>query len=129
MLDRFTLESVRPSMLPEDSTLSFVPGLGVPMPTLLFVHTGFVPFHWPHIGIGTAAIAAKTKPAANAPRRSLRYECVRIIAAFLSSWIYSRPALRHRPLGHAFVETTMVYLHAAPIAMQAQYRFFAPSYL
>ena len=32
-------------------------------------------------------------------------------------------------LGHAFVETTMVYLHAAPIAMQAQYRFFAPSYL
>jgi hypothetical protein len=32
-------------------------------------------------------------------------------------------------LGHAFVETTMVYLHAAPAAMQAQYRFFAPSYL
>lgn len=32
-------------------------------------------------------------------------------------------------LGHAFVETTMVYLHAAPTAMQGQYRFFAPSYL
>jgi integrase/recombinase XerD len=32
-------------------------------------------------------------------------------------------------LGHAFVETTMVYLHAAPMAMQGQYRFFAPSYL
>jgi site-specific recombinase XerD len=32
-------------------------------------------------------------------------------------------------LGHAFVETTMVYLHAAPVAMQAQYRFFAPNYL
>jgi integrase/recombinase XerD len=32
-------------------------------------------------------------------------------------------------LGHSFVETTMVYLHAAPMAMQAQYRFFAPSYL
>ncbi|HPT26875.1 MAG TPA: tyrosine-type recombinase/integrase [Bryobacteraceae bacterium] len=31
-------------------------------------------------------------------------------------------------LGHAFVETMMVYLHATPIAMQAQYRFFAPSY-
>ena len=32
-------------------------------------------------------------------------------------------------LSHAFVETTMVYLHAAPTAMQGQYRFFAPSYL
>ncbi len=32
-------------------------------------------------------------------------------------------------LGHAFVETTMVYLHAVPTAMQGQYRFFAPSYL
>jgi integrase/recombinase XerD len=32
-------------------------------------------------------------------------------------------------LGHAFVETTMMYLHAAPTAMQCQYRFFAPSYL
>lgn len=32
-------------------------------------------------------------------------------------------------LGHSPVETTMVYLHAAPMAMQAQYRFFAPSYL
>ena len=32
-------------------------------------------------------------------------------------------------LGHTFVETTMVYLHAAPIAIQAQHRFFAPSYL
>ena len=32
-------------------------------------------------------------------------------------------------LGHAFVDTTMIYLHAAPIAMQAQYRFYAPSYL
>ncbi len=31
-------------------------------------------------------------------------------------------------LGHAFVETTMVYLHAAPVAMQAQCGFFAPSY-
>jgi integrase/recombinase XerD len=32
-------------------------------------------------------------------------------------------------LGHAFVETTMAYLHATHVAMQAQYRFFAPSYL
>ncbi len=32
-------------------------------------------------------------------------------------------------LGHAFVETTMVYLHAVPTAMQGQYRFYAPSYL
>ena len=32
-------------------------------------------------------------------------------------------------LGPAFVETTMVYLHAVPTAMQGQYRFFAPSYL
>lgn len=32
-------------------------------------------------------------------------------------------------LGHAFVETTMIYLHAVPVAMQAQYWFFAPSYL
>ena len=31
-------------------------------------------------------------------------------------------------LGHTFVET-MVYLHAAPIAMQPQYRLFAPRYL
>lgn len=31
--------------------------------------------------------------------------------------------------GNAFVDTTMIYLHAAPVAMQAQYRFFAPSYL
>jgi integrase len=32
-------------------------------------------------------------------------------------------------LGHAFVETTMVYLHSDPSKMQMQYRMFAPSYL
>ncbi len=32
-------------------------------------------------------------------------------------------------LGHEFIETTMIYLHAAPARMQAEYRFFAPSYL
>jgi site-specific recombinase XerD len=32
-------------------------------------------------------------------------------------------------LGHGFVETTGFCLRAASIAMQAQYRFFAPSYL
>lgn len=32
-------------------------------------------------------------------------------------------------LGHAFVETTMIYLHAAPARMKAEYQLFAPSYL
>jgi integrase/recombinase XerD len=32
-------------------------------------------------------------------------------------------------LGHAFIETTMIYLHASPERMQAEYRLFAPSYL
>ena len=32
-------------------------------------------------------------------------------------------------LGHAFVETTMVYLHSDASKMQMQYRMFAPSYL
>ena len=32
-------------------------------------------------------------------------------------------------LGHAYVETTMIYLHSDPARMQMQYRMFAPSYL
>lgn len=32
-------------------------------------------------------------------------------------------------LGHAFAKVTMVYPQAVPVAMQAQYRFFAPCYL
>jgi site-specific recombinase XerD len=32
-------------------------------------------------------------------------------------------------LGHAFVETTMIYVHSSPEHAQLQYRMFAPSYL
>jgi len=32
-------------------------------------------------------------------------------------------------LGHAFVETTMIYIHSAPEHTQMQYRMHAPSYL
>jgi integrase/recombinase XerD len=32
-------------------------------------------------------------------------------------------------LGHAFIETTMVYIHSAPERMRMEYRMFAPSYL
>jgi integrase/recombinase XerD len=32
-------------------------------------------------------------------------------------------------LGHAFVETTMIYVHSSPEHTQLQYRMYAPSYL
>ena len=32
-------------------------------------------------------------------------------------------------LGHAFVETTMIYVHSSPEHTQLQYRMHAPSYL
>lgn len=32
-------------------------------------------------------------------------------------------------LGHAFIETTMIYIHSEPEYARAQYRMFAPSYL
>lgn len=32
-------------------------------------------------------------------------------------------------LGHAFIETTMIYIHSAPELTQMQYRMHAPSYL
>ena len=32
-------------------------------------------------------------------------------------------------LGHAFVETTMIYIHSSPEHAQLQYRMYAPSYL
>jgi integrase/recombinase XerD len=32
-------------------------------------------------------------------------------------------------LGHAFIETTMIYLHSAPERMRMEYRMFAPSYM
>jgi len=32
-------------------------------------------------------------------------------------------------LGHAFVETTMIYVHSSPAHTQLQYRMYAPSYL
>jgi site-specific recombinase XerD len=32
-------------------------------------------------------------------------------------------------LGHAFMQTTMRYLHSSPARLQAEYRMFAPSYL
>jgi len=32
-------------------------------------------------------------------------------------------------LGHAFVETTMIYIHSSPEHTQLQYRMYAPSYL
>jgi len=32
-------------------------------------------------------------------------------------------------LGHAFIETTMIYLHSAPERMHMEYRMYAPSYM
>jgi integrase len=32
-------------------------------------------------------------------------------------------------LGHAFVETTMIYVHSSPEHTRMQYRMYAPSYL
>jgi site-specific recombinase XerD len=32
-------------------------------------------------------------------------------------------------LGHAFDETTMIYVHSSPEHAQLQYRMYAPSYL
>lgn len=32
-------------------------------------------------------------------------------------------------LGHAFVETTMIYVHSGPKHTKLQYRMYAPSYL
>src|ERR1019366_7803325 len=70
---------------------SVVAGLVVPIPTLLLVHTGFVPFHWPHMGRGDAAIQTTARPMIHAPARtaSLEHartitECARFILSFLS---------------------------------------------
>jgi len=54
-------------------------GVVVPMPTLLFVQTGFVPFHWPHRGRGAAAIQTAAKPTIHAPAWPASHEHARTI--------------------------------------------------
>ena len=41
----------------------------------------------------------------------------------------AHPLAIKEQLGHAFVETTMIYIHSAPEHTQLQYRMYALSYL